>query len=109
MKCDRISIYGWKLEISKNKGKPHILITFVDKDKVLPATYFPASYVILGTGICGGTIKSNIELKSEPYLGGTSYDVEFEFVCDKCGHNFSGERGLPDTLDKLNKFITERL
>lgn len=106
MRCNRKIVYGWKTHQSMKKYKSKIIasLPFEANVNVLP-DYI--SKFVERLEPCNGELESQIELEWIPYMGGSDAVVEVRIKCKKCGHEFSGELGLPSDLDGVNKFLTE--
>lgn len=107
MKCNRLAVFGWKSKAGM-KYKPKVLGSFrwAETERL---EFFKAQikHLFDHTELCNGDIISDIELEYIPYTGGSDASVEVRFICNKCGHEFANENGLPYDLSSLNKFLTK--
>lgn len=107
MKCNRIAIYGWKSKKSAGKSSPKVLESFKNLTDAYEWRKLHSELFDRIGNPCEGEIISQIELEFIPYMGGSDANVEVRFRCNKCGHEYANENGLPYDLDSLNKFLTK--
>jgi hypothetical protein len=106
MKCNRIAVYGWKLNGSVDKSKPRILYSFSNL-KDIEEYKKQIKHLYSHHQPCEGEIESQIELEYIPYMGGSDANIEVRFKCKKCQYEYAGDNGLPYDINSLNKFLTD--
>lgn len=57
--------------------------------------------------LCGGKIIAQMDCHDEPYYGGTTAEMDIDFVCENCKQTYFPE--LPQSLEQLNDWITKKI